>query len=226
MEEAGIDCSIILPVVTRPKQFRTVNSYAAKITNRERNNGLKVISFGGLHPDSENWKEELKEIKNMGLLGIKLHPDYQNVFIDDIRYLRILDYASEIGLIMVVHAGLDVGLPKVIHCTPKRVKKMLKEIKPENLVLAHTGGFGCWDEVEELLVETDLYFDISYSLGFIKEEQLIRIIRNHGAKKILFASDSPWGNQKQMLEQFYNLSLTEEEKKLILSENAIKLLEK
>ncbi len=27
----------------------------------------------------------------MGLKGMKLHPDYQRVFIDDIRYMRIIN---------------------------------------------------------------------------------------------------------------------------------------
>ena len=35
--------------------------------------------------------EELKQIKDMGFVGIKIHPDYQRVMIDDIRYLKILE---------------------------------------------------------------------------------------------------------------------------------------
>ena len=56
---------------------------------------------------TENYKEILKEIKNLGLKGIKLHPDYQDMYFDDIRYEHIVDTASELGLITVVHAGAD-----------------------------------------------------------------------------------------------------------------------
>ena len=40
--------------------------------------------------------KRLKELKHMGFKGIKLHPDYQETFIDDIRYKRIISYASEL----------------------------------------------------------------------------------------------------------------------------------
>ena len=37
---------------------------------------------------------------------------------DDIRTLRILDRAAELGLIVLSHSGLDVGFPGVVHVTP------------------------------------------------------------------------------------------------------------
>ena len=37
--------------------------------------------------------------------GIKLHPDYQDTYFNDIRYKRIISYATELGLIISVHAG-------------------------------------------------------------------------------------------------------------------------
>ena len=56
------------------------------------------------------------------------------------------------------------------------------------------------------------------------EEQFVRIVRNHGADKILFATDSPWGGQKEFVEILSNMPLTEEEKEMIFSKNACKLL--
>ena len=102
MEKAGIDLSVIMPVVTRPEQFQTINNVAAKI-NEEY--GDRVISFGGIHPNSMNYKKELDYIKSLGLKGIKLHPDYQGVMIDDIGYKHIIDYASQLDLVIMVHAG-------------------------------------------------------------------------------------------------------------------------
>lgn len=56
-----------------------------------------MISFGGIHPESENYKQELQEIKSLGMKGIKLHPDYQEMYFNDIRYKRLVSYASELG---------------------------------------------------------------------------------------------------------------------------------
>ena len=43
------------------------------------------------------------------MLGIKIHPAYQNTDIDDIKMMRIIDFASEQGLIILTHAGIDIG---------------------------------------------------------------------------------------------------------------------
>lgn len=221
MEDSGIDYSVVLPVITNPTQFHTVNTSAAKLNDDYKG---KIISFGGIHPRNEDYKEGLRTIKKLGLRGIKLHPDYQGVFFDDIQYIKIVDYATELGLIISVHAGFDIGIGQPIHCTPTRVLNVLKEVTPDRLVLAHMGGFKLWDQVEELLVGKNIYFDTSYSLGFMDEQQILRIVRQHGVNKILFGTDNPWGSQKDMLTQFCSLHFSEEEKLQILGINASNLL--
>lgn len=222
MKDNGIDKSVVLPVVTKPSQFETVNSFALEISGRDG-----IISFGGIHPDMEDYKEGLEKIKAMGLLGIKLHPDYQDTFIDDPKNIRLIKCATELGLIVSIHAGLDIGLPDPIHCPPNRTAAMLAQINQEDakIVLAHTGGYDQWDDVEEYLVGKNVYFDISYSVGMISDEQLLRIIRNHGADRILFATDSPWSGQKETLGHIQKLDLTKEELEYILHMNAEELLQ-
>lgn len=225
MQESGVDWSVVLPVVTKPSQFQTVNTYAAETNGK---NG--IFSFGGIHPDTENIEESLNFIKRLGLKGIKIHPDYQNCMIDDPRNIAILRYAISIGLFVVTHAGVDIGIPEPVHCPPEKAAAVLDtlykgktDIMPQ-LIFAHTGGWHCWDEVEQYLVGKPIYLDISFSMGMMADDQLVRIIRNHGAEKILFATDSPWSGQKESLAYFQTLPLTGREQDLILGENAARLL--
>ncbi len=83
----------------------------------------------------------------------------------------------------------------------------------------------CWDEVEEYLTGQPVYFDTAYILGLVPEEQFLRIVRNHGADKILFGTDSPWAGQKEFVRYLKECPLTEEERQLIFFGNALKLLE-
>jgi len=225
MNEAGIDLSIVLPVVTKPKQFESVNQYAAEITGHDG-----IISCDGIHPDTDNYKKELDYIKSLGLKGIKLHPDYQRVRIDDEKYLKLITYATDLDLIVVIHAGFDGAFQQPYMCTPKHSSVMLDYVlshttNPEpKIILAHFGGLFYWDKVEELLVGKNVYFDLGYTLGKISDEQLYRIIQNHGIDRILFATDSPWGNQKEDLSYFTSLNLTQGQKERILYQNALSLL--
>ena len=89
MQKAGVDLSVVLPVVTKPEQFDTVNEFAMQLNEKYQQQKTRLLSFGGIHPDTLDFRRELRVIKELGLLGIKLHPDYQNTYFDDIKNMRI-----------------------------------------------------------------------------------------------------------------------------------------
>ena len=228
---AGIDLCVVLPVATSPKQVTKINDTAAAVNERTEETGL--FSFGGIHPDTPDYREELRRIRELGLKGIKLHPPYQGVEFDDIRYLRIVEYASELGLIVLTHAGVDIGIPGPEKCTVQHIRSVIDQVHPDKLVLAHMGGWMLWDEVERELCGLPVYLDTAFSLGTARRgelqmltgEQFLRVIRAHGADRVLFGTDSPWSDQRESLEAIRALPLTQEEQSAILGENARRLLD-
>lgn len=226
--EAGIDLSLICPVATNIRQPEKINSLAPAIN--EKSDKTHLFTLGAIHPDCENYKQILDEVVAMELRGIKIHPDYQQVDFDDERYIRIMDYAANKGLVIITHAGEDVGLPGTIHCTPDKVLNVWKHIQPEKLVLAHMGGWRAWDEVEEKLIDLPVYFDTAVCMNKnvpinLGAEQFVRMARKHGAQNILFGTDSPWYDQRRALEDMKATELSEDELKMVLGENARKLFE-
>jgi len=222
----GLDLSVVVPVATKPSQSANINRFA--FGTNERTHLTGVCSLGAIHPDNTDYREILNDVKAMGLKGIKIHPDYQKVDFDDGRYVRIMDYAANLDLIIVTHAGEDVGLPEKIHCTPDMILRVLGQIQPEKLVLAHMGGWNMWDEVEEKLVGRDVYFDTAFVfeeiVSHMEEEQFLRIVHNHGPEKILFATDSPWSDQGEYVRKIKEMDFPGEQKEMILGGNAARLL--
>lgn len=225
LREAGADIAVNLPVLTKPSQFDSIARFAGEI-NRAEYTDTRIISFGGMHPDCEDVEEKLSYLKEQGFLGIKIHPDYQNTFIDDGRYVRILKAAKELGLITVTHAGLDaayVGQP--IKCTPVRVLNLLDKIGGySKFVLAHIGGNEMYEEVYSHLAGEDVYFDTSYSLHSIDADMFKRLLLKHGEDRILFATDSPWRNIAEEADLIRSFKLGADSEKKIFSENARQLL--
>ncbi|MBR5516227.1 MAG: amidohydrolase family protein [Clostridia bacterium] len=225
MKDAGIDISVVLPVMTAAKQFDTVNAYAKECTNKDG-----IISFGGIHPDCEDPKEKLNQIKSSGLRGVKIHPDYQGTFINDERYIRIIKHCVDLELYVVTHAGLDPAFPDVIRATPELILDMYnkvyngKEPKKANIILAHLGSLDETDKVIEMLAGKQFYLDTAVMLDRIDHQKIISLIRAHGSDKILFATDSPWAPQKKFVEILCSMPLTEEEKDNILYKNAKRIL--
>lgn len=235
MAHSGIDRSVVLPVATNPLKVAHINDLSMELSGQD---GL--IYFGCIHPDTPDWKEELGRIARGGLQGIKLHPVYQGADFDDLRYLRILDRAGELGLTVITHAGDDIGFPGVRRCTPTMIRNALSQVGELTLILAHMGGWKNWGEVEETLVDTKVYLDTAFSLGqipalepdyyskeelaMLSAEDFCRMVRLFGAERILFGTDSPWTDQKESVEQIRALPLTPTEQTAILGTNAEKLL--
>lgn len=220
---AGIDLSVVCPVATNIAQPEKINKMSAKYN--EKSQDTKIFFFGAIHPDCENYKEIIDDIVAMGLKAIKLHPDYQKTYFDDEKYIRLMDYAANKGLGIIVHAGEDVGLPEKVHCTPDMVLNVWRHIQPEKLILAHMGGWRMWDEVEEKLIGLPFFMDTAVALNKkfpvkLSNEQFLRMVRKHGSDKIIFGTDTPWYDQKQALMDLDQIDLNDNEKVQILGENA------
>ena len=229
MKTAGVDISVNLPVLTKPTQFDGILKFANALNETYRNTpegAPKIISFAGMHPDIEDYEEKLSLVKKSGILGIKIHPDYQGTFFDDEKYVRILAEAKRLGLITVTHAGFDGAYPgQPIKCTPDRVLKLLDRIGGyDKLVLAHMGGNQLFSEVYDSLAGENLYFDTAYVLQFFSAYDFKRMLEKHGDDKILFATDSPWRHLAVDSDILRGYSLGEASEKKIFSENARKLL--
>lgn len=238
MDKAGIDWSINLPVMTSPDQVEKINT--KMIDSQGEHRKLGIISFGGLHPEYTNYKEELLRLKEHGIPGIKLHPAYQHMDLDDIHLMRIIDTASELGLITQLHAGVDIGILDRNYASVKHILTLIDTVHPEKLILAHMGNWDCWADVERDLAGAPVWFDTAFSIGPITpypgdpvapyrtcnlaEEDFLRLARKHGIDKILFATDSPWQEQKDTVELMNSFALTEAEREAIFYRNALEVL--
>jgi len=235
MKAAGIAHSVVLPVATNPAKLTSMNDASIALNGRDG-----IFHFGAVHPLAEDWEAELKRITEAGLKGIKIHPQYQGVDIDDIRYLHILGKAAELGLITVMHAGSEIAYPDQIRCSPEMTARALKQLGSIPIVLAHMGGWKNWDWTAEYLAATDCCLDTSFSLGSItplddghyapeelsllSEQAFCNLVHAFGSHRVLFGTDCPWADQKEEIRKIRSLPLTEEEKEDILHRNAQRLL--
>jgi predicted TIM-barrel fold metal-dependent hydrolase len=218
MDEWGIDVSVAQPVVTRPGQVKSVNEWAAEISSE------RIVSFGGIYPQAEDYRDAIDFVASLGLKGLKFHAEYQDFILDDPHMLRVYDYALSKGLILLHHAGFDPGFKPPFKSTPRQFLNVMNELRGGVIVAAHLGGHAQWDEVEELLCGSGIYLDTAMGFEFYSKEQFLRIVEKHGADKILFASDSPWSNAKAEMECLKGLPLGQEEIEAMLGGNAMRLL--
>ena len=136
MRRAGVGYSVVMPIATKPAQVSGINRWAADICRR----GEGVIGFGTLHPTDENWRKEIDFLVESGIAGVKFHPDYQQFFVDEPELTAMYRALAEASLIVLFHAGVDIGLPPPVHCTPPRLARVLDLAPDLTVIAAHMGG--------------------------------------------------------------------------------------
>ena len=219
MDSAGIDKSVVANIATNPKQQRSVNNFAISLLDHP-----SFIPFGSVHPDAPDALDELRRLKDAGIKGIKLHPDYQGFFPDEPRVFPLYHEAARLGLITLFHAGVDIGLCYPVHCTPARLRAALPQFGGAPVVAAHFGGYLLWREVLEHLCGLDIYFDTSYCARKMPPPWAREIIEAHGAGRVLFGTDLPWADPLDEIEFVRQISADEGMAGEILGGNAIRLL--
>lgn len=218
-KQAGVTLSVVLQIATKPSQQTTVNNWAAE----NQKDGL--VFFGSVHPDAEDAVSELKRIKALGLKGVKLHPDYQEFFVEEKRMFPLYEAMEALGLPLIFHAGQDPLSPELIHAEPQQIALVAKTFPHLTLIAAHMGGVNRSNEVEKHLVGLpNVYLDTSMAHTFCDPAQGERIIKTHGSDHVLFGSDLPWGSAEKSLAFLEQLHLSPEDKERVFYKNACKLL--
>ena len=221
MRESGIDYSVLLPIAATPSQTVKINDIS--IQNNKKDN---LFWFGSVHPHYENIRYELDRLKDAGIKGIKLHPDFQGVFIDAPETVEVMKYASTLGLLLTIHGGMDISFPDLHRSTPKRLYSVLNQLEVAKIICAHMGGYMYLDDVEKYLMNSNsVYIDTSFSIGKMDTEQIKRILNTFDSERILFGTDSPWDSQKKALNDIKSLNISHELEDKILYKNACRLLD-
>ena len=219
MDAAGIGRCVVANIATNPKQQRAVNDFAISLLQNER-----FIPFGSVHPESPDALDELRRLKEAGIQGIKLHPDYQAFFPDEPRVFPIYREAARLGLVTLFHAGVDIGLCCPVRSSPKRLARALPQFDGAPVVAAHFGGYILWREVIDHLCGKDVYFDTSYCARKMPPPWAKEIVAAHGAERILFGTDLPWADPLDEIEFARLISMGEAMAADILGNNAARLL--
>jgi predicted TIM-barrel fold metal-dependent hydrolase len=218
MKNAGVDISVILPVATKPSQVDSINGWMAQI------NDPMLIPFGAVHPDTQDYMKVMYDLKSTGIKGVKLHPEYQYFYVDDKRVFPMYEAFVHYDMIVVLHSGVDIGLPPPVHCTPERLRTVAFAFPSMKIVASHMGAYDLWDDVLAHLPDTGVWIDTSYTT-MLDAGMYKRLLDKFDIQKVLFGSDSPWEDPSLTIAHLNSLNLSSDAYEKIYYKNALKLLE-
>ena len=216
--KVGVTHYLIHSVATTPKQVKTINEFIAESVNTRPD---LFTGFGTLHPDSDDIQGDFDYLIDLGLKGVKLHPDFQLFAMNEERAFKIGEIVSEANVPMLVHCG-DF---RYNYSNPKHIKSFLEKFPEITFIGAHFAGWSMWEEAtRHLSGYENLYVDLSSSLYALSPETAKDLIHAYGSDKVLWGTDYPMWESVSEMEYFNKIDLTDKERQQILYDNAAKLL--
>lgn len=182
-------------------------------------NPSRLIGFAALHPESNRIPQQVEEALQMGLTGVKLHPDFQEFHIDDEKAFPIYE-AIEGRMPLLVHTGDS----RTEYSKPWRLAKILDRFPKLNVIAAHFGGYSEWENGALSLALKNVYVDTSSSQFALTPHQVRELIDIFGADHVLFGTDYPMWNPGEELKKLALVPMTQEEREMILHGNMERLL--
>lgn len=218
MDACGIDKAVLCNIATRVSQFEPIIKWSEQIATD------RIIPLCSIHPEDPEALAHISQIKAAGFKGIKMHPYYQDFYLDEERMLPMYERMASEGLILVMHCGYDIAFPPLRRVDPARILKVCKLFPKLTFVATHMGAWKQWDEVAKILVGQDVYIEISFALELLPPEEARAILMGHREDRLLFGTDSPWTDQANALRLLRGLNLPSGRLERLLGLNALSLL--
>lgn len=233
MDVAGIEKAVLLPIACARARGLAVssNEQVAELCGMSK----RFIGFASVDPLQPGAAKELESaIRGMGLKGLKLDAALQNFDFSDPRVFEVYEAAAALGIPVLIHTGMSwaPGTP-LQQGQPLLLEPAIRKFPRLNFVLAHWGWPWVWDATAMALKYPNVYLDTSclyydsplefYQFVFSKQiptTVIERSLRN----QVVFGSNYPRVEIKNMVKSLKSLGLTEGCLEKILRTNAEKLL--
>ena len=226
MDRRGIDAALVM-------------GFPDAISNEELSEIMKehpgrIVGFAGVDdPKGEDSVAQLgRAVEELGLRGLKLHPDIHSFSPSDPEITPLIRCAAELGVPVLIHSfpgGMIRGYFNLSH--PGHIDTLKRRVPDATIIIGHMG----WPRYMDLLTVWQIpgiYVETSWGLTNIAELKstayTAKLIRMIGAENVVFGSD--WlgpgigEEHERQLKLIENLDLSREEKEVILGENIRKVL--
>jgi predicted TIM-barrel fold metal-dependent hydrolase len=219
MDESGIDKGLALGVGIKPSVVGRTNEFIGSVP-RDR-----LVPFGTVHPEL-SVEENMKHLRDNGIVGVKLHPLFQNLSLGDPAVQEILAALAEEGMPVITHVGAGEDEAANERGAPALLRRLADALPNLRLIACHFGGYHRLDEAEEHVVDSSVHLETSWppTVADLEPERVVAIVRRHGADRVIFGSDWPMADPAAEIRAIRGLGLTPDEEAGILGDNLARLL--
>ncbi len=206
---------------------------------KEIKNEPQLVGFGSIDFTKNNLEDQVKHISGLGLLGIKIHPAYQEVKIDSPELFRVYETAEKENLFLSFHTGLHWH--RIADYSMLLFDEVAYNFPKLRFSMEHMGGYSFFKEALLIMnnnsrgeihntfagwtsigMQTDALGNERQGAWSLTDDDLCTLIHQTGIERSIFGLDFPYNKTdktKKAIERIKNLQITEEAKHAILGGN-------
>ncbi len=216
LDEAGIEKGVVMTIVDAPE----VNPHALElIAEACAAFPGRLEAFARIHPWYGDEAVALLEraIGELGFKGLKLHP------------VTTIAHPAEEDTLRLIRAAAAHDAPTLFHCgdeplaTPLAIARAAEACPEATVILGHMGGYF---HVDEAIAVAERHSNLILETSAMPYPAKVReAVERIGAERVLYASDGPACSPRIEVEKVRLADLDPAAERLVLGENAARLLE-
>lgn len=231
MKKANIDHGILHAEYEFGDPADALNDAVAELVHREPQlfSGFGTISMENIR--FQKAIQQLKRVKELGLLGINIQPAFFNIPIDDKKLYPIYSKAEELGLAVAIHTGINYSTAHPIKYEhPLLLDQIACDFPSIKIIACHAS----WPWIPEMVAIARKHPNILMDFGGLAPKYigvpgsgwdvLFRFMNNLLSDQLLFATDWPVFPIARAINEWKNIGLKKEVQDKILGGNAMKLI--
>jgi len=181
----------------------------------------RLVPFAHINPgmycnEGEKASAEIdRALGKLKMKGVKLHPEFDHFQMFDEVMNELLEKIQEYGVPILFHSGGSFS-------TPLEIVYVAKNFPRIPVLLGHMGTDSFVHEaVPAAKLSENIYLETSIGAQLLFIENAVHEL---GAERIVWGTDFPYGSPPVELKKIQTLDISEKQKRMILGENARRML--
>jgi predicted TIM-barrel fold metal-dependent hydrolase len=205
----------------------------------------RLVGFGTVDFARQDIADQVREVRDLGLRGLKLHPNAQPFDILAPRALEAYAAAQELGLFVSFHSG--VHQYRIADYNLLKFDEVAWQFPDLHFSLEHVGGWAFFNEAVAVITNnipfppvpgrkcrvygglTSVFTPDYNRLWYMNRERMLELVAQVGAEQLIFGLDFPYNqeeNTKMGLQAIEELPLSDAQREMILGGNLRELIRK
>jgi len=233
MDECQIDKAVAFAPL--PSSYNRIgNLHQNEWLAREIKGEPNIVGFGVIDFSLGHLKDQVKQLYDLGLKGIKMHPAEQKLKIDSPEAFEVYEIAEELGLVISYHTG--VHWHRIADYNMLLYDEVAYHFKKLRLTFEHVGGYSFFNDAVAVLINsrnttyaglTSVFDHKMNKFWYLSDDKINDLMWMIGPERCIFGLDFPWNDAEKIqfaINKIKTLDITEEQKAGILGGNLAKLL--